>query len=291
VALIDDARHLHLAGPGREPEDLPGEVDIAGFATDRLLVLAMQDGALFVHDVDRQERTALLQPRARLLGLAWGRGHHAWIAAAFLDGTLWRKNLVTGQSATTARTPRLDPDHIAQRDGKLIVGGDGTVLFLHGSEVHAWRADGALERLAKAPKPLDDFGEAGPDHVVAFASDTTVYAVARNTQDQLTQALASIDGSSASMSPDTGRLVVLEHGAIDVLDPMARQRWTLAPASRVAFESPAISADGRRILAQTARGLLVWSLELPASAADTVRWLDAMTNAVDDKSPGGLGWH
>jgi hypothetical protein len=291
VALVDDARHLHLAGPGREPEDLPGDIDIAGFATDRLLVLATQDGALFVHDVDGHQRTPLLQPKARLIGLAWGRGHHPWVAAAFVDGTLWRSNVVTGQSATIARTPRLDLDHIAQRDGKLIVGADGTVLFLHDSEVHAWRPDGTLERLAKAPKTLDDFGEAGANHVVAFASDTTVYAMPRSAQGQLTQALAAIDGSSASMSPDTGRMVVLEHGAIDVLDPMVRQRWTLAPASGVTFENPAISADGRRVLAQTQRGLVVWSLELPATAPDTVQWLEAMTNAVDDKNPGGPGWH
>jgi hypothetical protein len=72
---------------------------------------------------------------------------------------------------------------------------------------------------------------------------------------------------------------------------MVQQRWTLAPGSGVTFQGPAISPDGRRVLAQTERGLLVWSLELPASAADTERWLEAMTNAVDDKSPGGLGWH
>ena len=58
-----------------------------------------------------------------------------------------------------------------------VVGGDGTVWFLHGSELHAWRADGTLERLAKAPKPLDDFGEAGAHHLVAFANDTTIYAI------------------------------------------------------------------------------------------------------------------
>ncbi|HEY0986214.1 MAG TPA: hypothetical protein VGD80_04145, partial [Kofleriaceae bacterium] len=187
--------------------------------------------------------------------------------------------------------PRIDPGHLTLPDGKLIVGSDGTVLFLSGSEVHAWRADGALERLAKAPKQLADFGEAGPTHVVAFAGDTTVYTIARDAPDQIAERLAGLEGTSASMSPDTGRMVVLEHGSIEVLDPMVPQRWTLAPAAAPPFQSPAISTDGRRILAATKRGVLVWSLELPATAADTARWLEAMTNAVDDKSPGGLGWH
>jgi hypothetical protein len=69
-----------------------------------------------------------------------------------------------------------------------------------------------------------------------------------------------------------------------------QQRWTLAPASEVPFENPAISMDGRRVLAVTERGLLVWSLERPTGPDETAAWLDAMTNAVDDKSPGGLGW-
>ena len=44
------------------------------------------------------------------------------------------------------------------------------------------------------------------------------------------------------------------------------------------------------MIAKTPRSLLAWTIELPATAEATVRWLDAMTNAVDDRSPGGLGW-
>jgi hypothetical protein len=290
VALVDASRHVHLVGPGRDPEDLPGEIDIAGFATADKLVLATLQGAVYVHDVARHQRTPLVQQRARLIGLAWGRGHHPWVAAAFVDGTLWRKNLVTGVEATAARVPKLELDRVADRDGKLLVSGDGTVLFLHDREVHAWRADGTFDQLAKAPKLLDDFGEAGADQIVAIAGDTTMYVIRRDPVNELTEALPNIDGASAAMSPDTGLLVVLDHGAIDIVDPLAHQQWTLAPANGVTFAYPAISPDGRRILAQTSHSLLVWSLELPANPADTVTWLEAMTNAVDDLSPRGLGW-
>jgi hypothetical protein len=51
-----------------------------------------------------------------------------------------------------------------------------------------------------------------------------------------------------------------------------------------------ISADGHRVVANTPGSLLAWSIELPATADATVHWLEAMTNAVDDRSPGGLGW-
>jgi len=58
-----------------------------------------------------------------------------------------------------------------------------------------------------------------------------------------------------------------------------------------------ISADGHRVLAQAdphdvalPKHLLVWSIELPEGPEETAKWLDAMTNAVDDLSPRGLGW-
>jgi hypothetical protein len=296
AAILDGEHHVHLVAPGREPEELPGEIDIVGFATADKLVLATQDGAIYVHDLEHHQRTPIVQHHSYLLGLAWGRGRHPWIAAAFLDGTLWRKNMTTGVEATTARVPRLEVDPTRGdgkpplREGKLIVGDDGAVVFLHDSEVHVWRADGKLARLANTTKPIEDFGEAGPAQIVAIASDNTVYTIARDAADQTPEPVPSVDGTSAAMSPDTGMLVVLDHGAIDVIDPLARQTWTLAAAAGVMFSQPQISTDGRRVLAQTTKSLLVWSLDLPTSARDTATWLDAMTNAVEDHGPVGLGW-
>jgi hypothetical protein len=290
VALVDGARQIHLIRPDAEPEDLPGEIDFAGFATDELLVIATLAGAIDVYDVVQRRRTLLVTARTRLLGLAWGRGHHPWIAAAFADGTLWRKNLATGASSTVARAPRIDPGHPTVRDSKLVVSADGAVVFLHDKSVHAWSASGQLSRLATAPKPLDDLGEAGTAALVAFASDSTMYSVGRQPPHVLAEALPAIDATSAAMSPDTGLLVALEHGAIDVLDPLVHQRWTLAQPTGVTFDNLAISADGRRILANTPKGLVTWSIALPATAAATAAWLETMTNAVDDRSPGGLGW-
>jgi hypothetical protein len=297
IAVLDDERHVHLISaatashPARVLEDLAGEIDIAGFAISNKLVLATQGGAIYVHDVATHQRLPLVVGHSRLVGLAWGRGHHPWVAAAFLDGTLWRKNLTTGIEATAARIPRLDPAHPAQRDGKLIVGADGTVVFVHASELHAWRADGTLERIARLAKPIDELGEAGAGDLLAFAGDATIYGVSRAAPYQVTDAMPSIEATGAAMSPETGLLVVLEHGALIVVDPLVHQRWTLASPNRVTFDSPAISERGDRVLAQSRTGLLAWSIELPASAGDTAKWLEAMTNAVDDRNPGGLGWH
>ncbi|HMG57993.1 MAG TPA: hypothetical protein VK601_31045, partial [Kofleriaceae bacterium] len=111
VAIIDGDHRVHLAIPGREPEDLPGEVDIAGFATDTQLVLASLDGQVAVHDVATGRRTPLVRLATPLLGMAWGHGHHPWVAAAGGDGTLWRRNLVTGATATVRRVPAIAAGH------------------------------------------------------------------------------------------------------------------------------------------------------------------------------------
>ena len=294
VAIVDTQRHAHLLTPGRPAVDLSGELDFVGFATPDQLVLAALNGAVFLHDVARGVRSQLIAGRSKLIGLAWGRGRHPWLAAAFLDGALWRKNLATGVEATIARAPRIDPGHASARDGKLLVTADGTVWYLDGNEVRAWTAGGALERIAQLAKPIDDMGEAGQSHVLAVASDTSLYAIATAAGHRVTAALPSIDGSSAAMSADTGLVVVLEHGALAIIDPLARQRWTLAWPDRIKFDSPAIAADGSRVLARTPTGLLVWSIALPPTPEATVSWLDAMTNAidggVDDPNPGGLGW-
>jgi hypothetical protein len=291
IALLDDARRLHLVRPGRTPEDLDGEIEIVGFATGDQLVLATLDGAVDAYDAGRGARRRLIPPGSQLIGLAWGRGRHPWIAAAFLDGRLWRKNLVTGVETTIARVPKIDAANPIQRDSKLLVDHDGTVLYLHASEVHAWRPDGTLALLARTPKPLADFGEAGARHIVAFTGDNTIYALARDGSGQVVDALPNIDGASASMSPETGLLVVLDHGAIGVIDPLVRQQWTLTAATGVTFANPVISADGRSVLAQTERSLLAWSIDLPATAAATEGWLAAMTNAVvDHDHSSGLGW-
>ncbi|HEX2686368.1 MAG TPA: hypothetical protein VHN14_07110 [Kofleriaceae bacterium] len=149
--------------------------------------------------------------------------------------------------------PAFDPAHPADRDGKLIVGRDGSVLFLHDNAVYAWRANGAadgpIEELATLPKPIDVFGETGTSQILAIASDSTVYALSQDSRGGFSEALPSIDGTSASMSPDTGLLAVLDHDAVDIVDPLAHQQWTLAPPSSVAFSHPVISPDGRRVLA------------------------------------------
>jgi hypothetical protein len=283
VAFTDDARHVHLAVPGRPIDDIAAGIDLLGFATADQLVLARLDGAVTTYDVERRTSAPLVQRASPLLGLAWGRGKHAWVAAAFADGTLWRKNLVTGREASVARTPRIDPAHLAARDGQLVIDADGDVTFLHDADVQIWRAggaaSGAIERLAHAQKPLDALAEGDAHHIVAFASDQTVYTLDRDAPDRITLAAPPLGGSQVSMAADAGLITVLDHGTIRIVDPLDGQAWSLATPHGVAYVEPRISADGRRVIARTSQRLLVWSLYLPETPDQTAAWLDTLTNA------------
>jgi len=74
------------------------------------------------------------------------------------------------------------------------------------------------------------------------------------------------------MSSDTGLLAVIAHGQLDIVDPLGHQQWTLGQARGVTFRTPAISADGRHVLADTGHSLVLWPLERPATPEDTVTW-------------------
>jgi hypothetical protein len=279
VAFTDEARHVHLVVPGRPIDDIADGVDLLGFATADQLVIAKLDGAVSAYDVERRTAAPLVQRASPLLGLAWGRGKHAWVAAAFADGTLWRKNLITGHAATAPRTPAIDPAHLAARDGQLVIDSEGNVAFLHDADVQIWRAGGAIERLAHAGKPLDALAEGDAHHIVAFAGDQTVYTIDRDATDRLVQAAPPLGGTHVAMAADAGLIAVLDHGTIRIVDPLDGQAWSIATPHGVAYVEPRISADGRRVLARTAQRLLVWSLYLPETPDQTAAWLETLTNA------------
>ena len=283
AAVVDVAHHARLVAPGREPEDLGGGVDLAGFATDHELLLGNLGGSVQLYDTTTKQRTALVDRKVKLLGIAWSRTTPAHVAALFADGTLWRKGLASGVDATT-RLPAQPTSN------NLVVTGDGTVIYAHDKELGAWRPSGSVDTLATLPKPIAELGLATSVGVIAFGTDNAAFIIDPTRPDQVIESKVPIGLVTASASADTGLMAAPDRGAIEMLDPAVGHHWTLASSPGITYTDPQISTDGRRVLALTARSLLVWSLDLPATADDTVAWLDRMTNAVADSGPGGLGW-
>ncbi len=285
ACAIDITRKAYLVMPGRPAEPLDGTVSHAGFATDRDLLLADDaSGTLHHVDVATRARKLLVSRPTKLASMAWSRGalrgKPTWVAAAFTDGTLWRIDLATGQHAVAS-----SPISLTTR---LLVTPDGTVMFAEGRVLSAWRPDGGIDAHATLPKPVDALGIAGAGPVIAFTSEGAAYLVGLDARDRVTEA-DPVNAGRAAMAVDTGVYVVSNLDGIDVIDPLAPHRWTLARAQSNAYGEPQISNDGRRVMAHSARALLVWTLPAAPSPAELTGWLATLSNAMLDPM-GRLGW-
>ncbi|HLL25448.1 MAG TPA: WD40 repeat domain-containing protein, partial [Kofleriaceae bacterium] len=290
ACVVDAGRNATLLAPGAPPVALDGTVSHVAFVRDRALLLADDEGGtLRLHDVDAKTTTLLVARKAKLVGIAWSRGTPTWIAAAFTDGTLWRQNLTTAQAETSEQP-------IKVTSGLLLLD-DGTVMFGEGRQLRTWRGDGDIIAHAALPGPAAELGIAGTGPAIAITSQGATYLVALDERDRVTE-VDAINAGKIAMSAATGTYVVSTADGFDVVDPIAKHRWTLGRTKGVPYRDPKISADGRRVLAHTtkrpdgddAAALIVWTLPDPPSPDDTTAWLDAMTNAIIDPATGRLSW-
>ncbi|HEV7559014.1 MAG TPA: hypothetical protein VGO00_26255, partial [Kofleriaceae bacterium] len=261
---IDLAHHARLVSPGRDPEDL-GNVDFARFVDDDHAALASSDdGAIEMFDLTNDRRTALARRDGKLVGLAAG---HGVIAAVYADGAVFRHDVASAAELTRPTKP--------PPTGPIVVATNGDIVFAAGSELRVLRGD-RIAPLATLARNIDKLAvvDAG---VVAITADGSEYVVGD------TAGTPMMVGLNASISA-TGLSVVATQGRIDVVDPIARQRFPLAMAGNLPYFYPQISADAHYVVASTARGLLVWHLDLPA-LDDVPAWLDHITNISSARTP------
>gem|GEM_PF-955650 len=283
AAAVDMAHAAHLIEAGKDPIAISGTADRAGFATDSQLVLATDDGAIDLYDVASAKRTRVHPPSgAPLVSIAWGGTDPAFVAAHFVDGTLWRTNVKdrTTESATVPRTPT----------SNLRVTPSGEAFVAIGDEIVRWTPRARdLVHHAKLPLKITTLGTIGSDYLIAFADGGAAFLVALAKPDTVTDLEETLGRTSASMSVATGLIAVLNRGAVDMIDPLIKPaRWHLAAGAT--YADLQISNDGKRVLAKVGSTLVVWDLVLPTNAAATRTWLDEMTNAVTGSGAKSLGW-
>ena len=293
ACVIDVSHHARLIMEGHDPEDL-GMFDIAVFTAANQLLLGTLAGTITSLDLQTKQRTVLLTASAKLVHMTSSRATPAWVAAALSDGTLWRMNLASGIHSTTK---------LAGIPTQILVEADGTVVFPDGRQLRVWRTSGRVEPLVELPKPILRLGVAGPARAVAFADDDTGYVVALDVP-TLGSPPFDVGTKRVAMSPDTGLMVMANRGSIEVFDPLVPHRWTLASSQGLTFNAPLISNDGRHVLARRVvtdkekrdiearevNTLLLWRLVMPATADETSKWLDQMTNAILDPQTNNLVW-
>jgi serine/threonine protein kinase len=282
--VIDGARRAwRVAGVGL-PQRIDGEISAAVFVDEHRLVIAGARG-LRLEDTRQRTKLALYAHDRAAKTLAATAADGGWIAAAFEDGRLWRKQLRTNTDGELELGIELSGAM------PLAVADDGTVLFAAGGELRAWRADGRIDVLG-APLPAVT-STALVDRVRLLGlADNGTYLAEVVRAAPLAPPIALL-GKQAALSR-TGGLVAAATvtGGVEVVDPVVDWRWSLAQPQQgqAPFTSVDIAPDGSRVLASNATEVFVWTLALPADAAATKTWLEQMTNATIDKPTGPLGW-
>jgi hypothetical protein len=170
-------------------------------------------------------------------------------------------------------------------------------MFGEGRTLRAWRPNGTVDAHAELPGPAIELGIAGTGPAIAITNQGATYLVELDTRDKVTE-VDAINAGKIAMSAETGTYVVSTADGFDIVDPIAKHRWTLGKTKGVPYRDPKISADGRRVIAHTFKrangadghALIVWTLPDPPSTADIAKWLDTMTNAIIDPATGRSSW-
>ena len=286
AVVIDSTHHARIVTPVGDPVDLDGEIDHALFLDDRRLVVATATGMVRLDDPKQDRGTALVKRGAAVVALAGAASlpnEGGWIAAAYADRVLVRVSVSAKPDVANLELKAAPPR------GGLAIDNNGEVVFGSGNELYAWHADGSSPvSLWTSTRLIVSVAYVGPNKVLAIAADGNAVFVDTRAK--------TVEPSAATITNPTftadGGLVasLVAPNGVDIIDPIAKDRWSLAPPKGPPLMFAEISPDGRRVLASTNTGLLVWTLALPASADATSRWIDTLTNAIDRGPAAPLDW-
>ena len=275
--VIDGEHHAVIVGSDASARDLAGDIAFGAFLDDHRVVVAGGDGSVRIDQADKS------QPIASAMGPALALSARDGSVAVAHARMLWR--LRRGASHDDTLDLEAAPVTV-----ELAHGDDA--IFAIGPTLLAWRTDGSVVTLATLDKPIEHLHVIEPDatQAVVITDDGATRICALDKPIDAARAVTSATRASIS---DVGRIATITpEGVLAVVEPGAVDKWTLALPRGRTFSFAQISRDGRRVLVQAPTGLLVWRLDLPETAADTARWLEAMTNAAlnhDDPSA-ALTW-
>jgi hypothetical protein len=266
--VIDGEHHAVIVGPDASARELTGDVAFGAYLDDRRIVVAGGDGTLRIEQADSS--TLLASALGPVIALSTRDGS---VAAAHAR-ILWRRRRGSSRDET------LDVQD-APVTLELARGDDA--IFAVDQVLRAWRADGTVVTLASFDKPIERAKVIEPEatRAIVITNDGAARICELGQPMPVTRPLVTAGHASIA---DVGRLVtVTPEGVLAIVEPDIADTWTLAEPRGRTFSFAQISRDGRRVLAQTPTGVSIWRLDLPESAADTARWLEAMTNATLDR--------
>jgi hypothetical protein len=275
--LVDGTRHARIVSRGAATQDLGDDIERAAFLDRDRLVVADSAGEVSVEDLAQHRKVALANHPGGTLALA---AHGPWVTAAFEDRVVWRINVDTNQSSVFELPP-------GPWGGGLAIDGAGNVIYPTGASLHAWHGDGSTTTLATFERPIVALAAIDGGKALAITADSAGHLV--DVGSGAPGALLANMSPHASVAPGGLVASTTSDGVLEAIDAPSNMPWVLAQPKGRIFGFAQISPGGRRALATTQTGLLVWTLALPDGPDATEQWLRTLTNAID-RGDGAISW-
>jgi hypothetical protein len=273
---VNNATWLFRAGEGK-PAPLDDRFLFGAFRADDSVLLASASGDVVVLDQDLAHRTVVCSHRGELTAIAETTD---WLVAAYTD-RLWRRHEPSG---------REDWLPISYPIVRVGIAADGRVFYPSGTSVRTWFPEGRVAEHARVPTPLAAvFAQAHTG--IALTEDGAGYAIDLDAPGKVTSVLPT-GAKGVTIAHDVGLAVFQTSGDNgEIVDLVAGKRWPLMSRDKsLLLRDLTMSADGTIVMAVKEKTALVWRITLPQTAAETARWLDALTNASADLGTTTLTW-
>ncbi len=203
----------------------------------------------------------------------------SWALALAADGTLARV-------APSGPAPA-DVLHLPVPPTDALITTAGRVLVVSGPALAWWEPGRPLAPFARLPQPATRVFPVDDDHAVLRDESGVAYLLDLHTG--LHPALE--DSVGPSLYPAAGLSLVVLPGptGVRILDVVANVTSGVARSWPSALD-PSLSRDGQFLVAGVPGKLLIWSLDVPVSAAATARWVATLTNAHWDDASHAVTW-
>ncbi len=246
------------------------------------VLLATSDGSIVEYDPATKARTTLISHAGEVNCLSYAG---LWIVAVYDDG-----HVVWHDRGTGRQSELVLPAGDLKRDNFAYLQTDGTACLPRGHKLACFTPAGKLVNELDLPDDIVSMTEVSDGVLLLGLPDGSRFLVDPITGAKHgTMIAGTMNVSTASREP----LGIYLSGrrTIEMVDFATSEHW---PVSRDTehWVSAGLSADGRFVLAMEPDGSTpLWQIELPTTADDTAKWLDAQTNATTEVGTTALTWH
>jgi len=204
-----------------------------------------------------------------------------WVTVAYADDTVIRYDSRTGTAETTTI-----PSPVELR---IAIAADGTVFAGAAKTVLRWQRDGMVLVHTTLPEAIEGLIPMA-HHVLLRTRDGGTFTITHDVPAQVKTLPAGTVWGFFAGEAELG-ITDSESGELAIVDVVSGTTWPAAMPAHGTAVAPQVSSSGRLAGSIIGPKLYIWDLDVPATAADTARWLDTLTNATAELGTSTLTFH